>query len=399
MGLPTALLLAESGFDVFGYDIDKRKRELLRSGVLPFSEKGLQELFEMTFAQFQVVDELDPSDVFIITVPTPFTEDKKCDVSFVKKAVASITKVLDEDNLVVIESTVSPGVTEKVVKPLLDSSGKRFFLAFVSEKAIPGDTVSEMRQNVRIIGGIDAESAERAKRVYRSFVTSDILLTDCTTAELIKLMENTYRDVNIALANEFVKLGYDFKVNIWEAISLANRHPRVDIHRPGPGVGGHCISIDPWFLAMDRKGLIAKARKVNDAMPKFVFERLKSLLKGIKDPVITVFGVAYKGDVDDTRESPAVPFIRLCLKQGFTVKVFDPHVNQFDFDLVDCDVAVQGSDCIVVMTDHSEFSGVDPSGFDMRHRIVFDTRNVLDHDVWKKQGFDVYVLGCSPGKC
>jgi len=393
MGLPTALLLSNAGHKVLGYDIDEKKLDLLRAGNLPFEEKGLRKLFKKVKSNIDFVSTLHKSDVYIVTVPTPLTNDKKCDLSFVKSAVKKISNVIEDGNLVIIESTVSPGVTEKVVKPLLDKSNKKYFLSFASEKAIPGDTLYEMQNNNRIIGGINKESANKAKEIYSSFVKSDIFLTDCNTAEIVKLMENTFRDVNIALANEFAKISKEFNIDIWEAIKLANKHPRVNIHKPGPGVGGHCISIDPWFLLTKNSDIVLKAREINDSMPNYVFKFLKDLTTHIKNPVVTVFGVAYKGNVDDTRESPTITFIEICLKEGFKVRLFDPYVKDFKYELVSIDEATKGSDCIVIITDHDEFKKINPNSLNMRNLNVFDTRNIIDPDKWKKAGFNVKLLG------
>lgn len=366
---------------------------MLKKDELPFEEKGLKELFNEAKQNFHLSLSLTNSDIFIIAVPTPITSEKKCDLSYVKAAVEAISYVLENENIVILESTVPPGTTENIVKPILDITNKKYYLSYAPEKAIPGNTLYEMRYNHRVIGGINRESAEKTKEIYSSFVSAPIHLTDCATAEMVKLMENTFRDVNIALANEFAKISKEFNIDIWEAIKLANKHPRVNIHKPGPGVGGHCIPIDPWFLLTKNSDIILKARKINDSMPNYVFKVLKDLIAHIINPVITVFGVSYKGNVDDIRESPAIAFIEMCLKEGFKVKLFDPHVKDFKYELVSIDEATKGSDCIVILTDHDEFKKINPNSLNMRNLNVFDTRNVIDPDKWKKAGFNVKLLG------
>ena len=222
-------------------------------------------------------------------------------------------------------------------------------------------------------------------------------MTNTITAEFVKLMENTFRDINIALANEFAQIAEECGVNVWEAIELANKHPRVNILKPGPGVGGHCIAIDPWFLTENstRCRIVSLAREINDGMPNHVLQIVKGMTKGVDDPVITVFGVAYKGGVDDTRETPALKFIKLAENEGYKVEVHDPYVKEFEYELLELEEAVKGSDCIVLITDHKVFKEVEPKEISalMRNKNVVDTRNMLDAERWKKEGFRVKVLG------
>lgn len=402
IGLPTALLFAASGHEVVGVDIDKRKVELLNSGKLPFQEPGLEELFEKAKNNFRVSTEVEESDVFLIAVPTPLDfHTKAADLKYVKSAAEMIWSHLRKDNLVILESTIPPKTTERLLIPILEKSGLKagidFYLVHCPERAIPGKTIHEMVHNDRIIGGITPKSAQRAKELYSSFVKGEIYLTDATTAEFVKLIENTYRDVNIALANELAKIAEEYGINIWEAIELANKHPRVNFHKPGPGVGGHCIAIDPWFVIQDSSygKIIALARHVNDTMPNYTLRKVREMLNGIKNPTITVFGVAYKGNVDDARETPALRFIKLAENEGFNIKVYDPIVKDFEYPILSLEDAVKNSDCIVVMTDHDVFKFLDPNeiGKFMRNRCVFDARNILDHEKWKKAGFRVRVLG------
>jgi UDP-N-acetyl-D-mannosaminuronic acid dehydrogenase len=305
-----------------------------------------------------------------------------------------IKPVLQDGNLVVLESTVPPGTTNDVVNPLLNETAKSFFLAYVSEKAIPGNTIYEMKMNHRIIGGIDEESAERTKQVYGAFVESSIHLTDATTAETVKLLENTYRDINIAIANEFAKRMAAQDIDAWEAISLANLHPRVNVHRPGPGVGGHCLPIDPWFLDSDDTGLMKQARKINDGMPSYVVGLAEKVLNDIAHPTVVLLGVSYKADVDDPRESPSLLIKQICESRNIQVRLYDPHVKDLRDAYSALNEAVKDADCLILVTDHKIFKEIDPlkiSG--MKRKRLLDTRNFLDHDQWKKAGFIVKVLG------
>ena len=402
IGLPTALLFASAGHNVVGIDTDKRKVDLLNSGELPFQESGLDELFKKAKNNFRATTEVEESDVFLIAVPTPLEErTKAADLRYVKSAAEMIWPHLKKGNLVILESTVPPKTTERILVPILEKSGLKagedFYVVHCPERAIPGKTIYEIVHNDRIIGGITPESAEVAKKLYASFVKGNIYLTDATTAEFVKLIENTYRDVNIALVNELAQIAEDYGINIWEAIELANKHPRVNLHKPGPGVGGHCIAIDPWFVIQNSSNgrMISLARYINDTMPNYVLRKVREMLKDIHFPTVTVFGVAYKGNVDDARETPALRFIKLAENDGFKIKVYDPLVKEFEYPLLSLEEAVKDSDCIVVITDHEVFKFLDPEeiGRLMRHKFVFDGRNILDHKKWKKAGFTVKVLG------
>ncbi len=394
MGLPTALLLAQSKIKVFGYDIDTDKIQKLNEGMLPFEEKGLIDLFHQAEDFFHPIETLSSSDAFILTLPTPINQDKSCDISFVLTAVHAIAQVLKDGDLVILESTVAPGTTMNQVKPILEKTGKRFFLSYVSEKAIPGNTLQEMQENQRVIGGMNEASAIKTKELYERFVTSCIHITDCTTAETVKLLENTYRDVNIALANELSIRLSQLGVNTWEAIRLANFHPRVNLHQPGPGVGGHCIAIDPWFLVNDQTPLIHEARRINDHMPEMIGSMVEQFLENISDATIILLGVAYKGNVDDDRESPAYAIKKDLESKGFIVHLYDPLIKHKELVSNELEKVTKNADCLVLVTDHSLFSSLDPSQFSqMRTKKLIDTRNMLNHKDWEQDGFDVKILG------
>ena len=404
IGLPTASMLAAHGYHVVGVDSDEKVVKKMSNGEVHIKEPGLETLVQaaLNSKRMDVKGEPEPSDVFIICVPTPINENtKEPDLAFVKAAAESIVPHLSQDNLVILESTVPPLTTQNVVIPILEKNGLKagetLFVAYCPERVLPGKILTELVKNNRIIGGIDARSAHLAKDIYRSFVEGEIHLTDIATAEMVKLMENTFRDVNIALANEFLKVAENIGVDVWDAIALANRHPRVDIHSPGPGVGGHCIAVDPWFLVDvggDSTGLMKTARKTNDGMPGFVVDAIDMELKGIEEPVVTIFGVAYKGNVGDTRLSPALEVISLLKGRGYHMRIFDPLVEEFQYELLPLDKAVGGSDCIVVLADHGGFNYLDPEAIlsQMRHPKVIDTKNCLSPK-WKKAGFTVRILG------
>jgi UDP-N-acetyl-D-mannosaminuronic acid dehydrogenase len=383
MGLPTALLIAKQGFSVTGYDINKTKIDQLNKGVLPFEERGLEELFQnakLTFSASDSIEKVD-ANVFIISVPTPFTDGKKCDLEYVINATKTVASQLKHGGLVILESTVSPGTTMNVVRPILEltgmESGKDFYLSYVSEKAIPGNTILEMVKNDRIIGAIDEKSAEKTKQVYKIFVQGALHITDCTTAETVKLVENTYRDINIAFANELADICSKLGVNVWEVIDFANKHPRVHLHNPGPGVGGHCIAVDPWFLAERFGGdLIKLSRSINDRRPDRVGEKILDICKQmeISKPRITILGVAYKPDVDDFRESPAIEIIKFLENHGCDVIVHDPIVKQFPYKIeLDLDIAINGADIIVIITDHKFYRSISKQ---LKGKKVIDTRNI-----------------------
>lgn len=399
IGLPTALLLSRD-YDVFGFDINPVIVEKINKKVIPFDEPEMEEL--LNSSNIQASTHPQHSDIFLICVPTPFDKEiKMADLTFVIKALEAIVPILKEGNLVIIESTITPGTCEKIAVPIIEKSGFKIgtdiYLVHCPERAIPGRTIHEMVNNDRIIGGINKESAKLAEQVYRSFVKGRLFLTTIRTAEFVKLMENTYRDVNIALANEFAILSEEMGINVWEAIRMANKHPRVNILSPGPGVGGHCIAVDPWFLTESSVNatLITTAREINDNMPSYVFSRVKRIIvkESLKKPTITIFGVAYKGDIGDVRETPALKFIRLCERENWEIKIFDPHVTIFPYPLLDLNRATEGSDCIVILTDHSYFKNIDPAILLMRHKNIFDTRNIIEKNLWQKAGFNVTIIG------
>ena len=335
IGLPTAAMFATHGFDVLGVDVKDNVITALQNGEVHIDEPGLKTLFQgaINSGNLKVRSKPDFCDVFIIAVPTPITDDKGADLSYVKSAAKSIIPFLKSGNLVVLEATSPPRTTVDIVQPILEESGLKagsdFLLAYSPERVLPGKILHELVHNSRVIGGVDIKSADMGKKLYQAFVESEITLTDTTTAEMVKLMENTYRDINIAAANEFAKLAVEFQVDVWEAIEIANLHPRVNILKPGPGVGGHCISVDPWFFVEkdpQNTELIKQARLTNDKQPEYVVQQLKNDLGKIKGKTFTVLGVTYKPDVDDIRESPALVICQMIRELGGKVKAYDPQL-------------------------------------------------------------------------
>lgn len=405
IGLPTGCLFATHGYQVVGIDLKRAIIAKVNKGVPPFEEPGLAELLRESHDSGSLKASLVPevSDVFLIAVPTPLdNKTRVADLKAVGQASKSISNCLKAGNLVIVESTVPPLTCEKMVLPILEESGlkggKDFYLAYCPERAIPSDTLHEMVHNDRIIGGLDQKSAEMAKDLYSCFVKGNVYLTDLRTAAMAKLIENTYRDINIALANEFAGIADKMGVNIWETIELANKHPRVKILSPGPGVGGHCLTKDPLFLAENTTSsrIIEMAREINDSMPRHVLNYVEALLGNIRHATVTVLGVAYKANVDDTRETPALQFIKLAENVGYEIKVYDPWVKSFEYPLCSSlEEACKGSDCLLLITDHSTFKDIDAfkvAPF-LRNRNLVDTRNALEHNRWKEAGFIVKVLG------
>jgi len=408
IGLPTASMFAAHGWRVIGIDINSHIVRTLNDGGLHIQEAGLKALVQEAMASGNLIVRSAPeaADAFIIAVPTPIDHDKTANMRAVTLATESIVPHLRPGNLVVLESTSPPRTTVDLVKPILERSGLKagddFSLAYSPERVLPGQILKELVNNARVIGGIDRASAEAGRDLYATFVRGEIVLTDATTAEMVKLMENTFRDVNIALANELARIAERLGVNVWEAIDIANRHPRVNVLRPGPGVGGHCISVDPWFLVEavpDVALLIREARMVNDAQPEFVVKRLAAALGSVDGKVLAALGLTYKADVDDARESPAVEVIKHLQMAGAQVRAFDPYVRHLP-DLRESVVesleqCVGQADGIVLLVDHREFKALDAlhlAGLVCR-RLVLDTRNALPRSAWESAGFEVLVLG------
>lgn len=404
IGLPTASMLANNGYDILGVDISDQVVDKLSSGSLHIEEPNLEDIFLRAFKnkKIRVSKNIEKSDVFIITVPTPLTEDKKAELKYVLEASIGISKYIKKGNLVILESTSPPGTTENLVGGTIFKNtglqaGKNFHLAFCPERVLPGKIIDELVNNKRIIGGINRQSAEKAKEVYSRFVKNEILLTDLKTAEFVKLIENTYRDVNLAFSNELSMICGDYGIDIWEVMKYANMHPRVNILNPGPGVGGHCIPIDPWFIIqnIDRKNtLIEKSRNINDKMPVVVAEKIASLIKDIENPRVSLFGATYKENISDTRESPTNIIIRELKKKNISFSVYDPIADNFKFKISDLDECLAGSDLLVLLVGHDVYNdtGLDTISELMRNKMILDTRNFFNSGSVLKHGFKYYKL-------
>jgi len=408
IGLPTASTFATHGLKVTGVDTQPQIVTGLNNGEVHLFEPGLRTLVQAALKSGNLVvkDKPQPADAFIIAVPTPFKGNKQADMDFVKMAAESIVPVLAAGNLVILESTSPPRTTVDFVAPILEKSGlkagKDFSLAYSPERVLPGQILRELIENARVIGGIDAASAEAGRDLYATFVRGEIVVTDATTAEMVKLMENTYRRINIAAANEFARLADRFQVDIWEAIALANRHPRVKILNPGPGVGGHCISVDPWFLveaAPETAQLIRTARMVNDSQPDYVMEFIEKKVVGLANKRITVLGLAYKPDVDDLRESPAVEIARLLADNEAKVIVHEPFKPDFlvagTRTAQTLEEAIVDADILLLLVGHTQFKELDPAAIRSKTsaNIIIDAVNGWERVTWQSAGFDFYRIG------
>jgi UDP-N-acetyl-D-mannosaminuronic acid dehydrogenase len=423
IGLPTASTFAAHGLKVVGVDTNPHIIETLQNGNIHIHEPGLRTVVESALdsGNLTVSSRPEEADAFLIAVPTPFYEDSQgeydgrkyrlADMRAVTAATEAILPCLRKGNLVVLESTSPPRTTIDLVRPILERSGLKagvdFHLCYSPERVLPGQILRELIENARVVGGVTLESAKAGHDLYATFVKGEIIETDATTAEMVKLMENTTRDVNIAIANEFSRLAEKFGVDVWEAISLANRHPRINILSPGPGVGGHCISVDPWFFvetAPELTPLIYQARQVNDGQPHFVVEKVKQALGPLKDKKIAALGLAYKPDVDDLRESPAAEVVHLLQKEGVTVKVWEPFKSDARLNGIDMaasfEDAIEDADLILLLVRHTGFIEIQPEEIvsKTRARLLIDCVNGWDASLWEANGFIVYRLGVNNSK-
>lgn len=389
IGLPTALILASQGFEVVGTDYDQKLVDTLKSGKLTFKEVGLDELFNTALNMgIKFTTEYQNTDMYIICVQTPYDAlTKKIDAAYVVTAVKNVMDVCNKGTIVIIESTISPGTIDKYVRPVIKESGfvigQDIHIVHAPERIIPGNMIYELQHNPRTIGADDKAIGEKVRDIYASFCKGDITITDIRTAEMTKVVENTFRDINIAYANELAKICRESNLDVYEIIRIANKHPRVNILNPGPGVGGHCISVDPWFLVGDYPGLaniILAARKINDSMPEYVLERVYNIMKetGLKDiDRVGFYGLTYKENIDDMRGSPTLQMLDNMAKHlcGRSIKVYDPYIkndvvpNQYH----DLDSFLNDIDFIVILVGHDEIiKNMDK----LKGKIVLDTRNI-----------------------
>lgn len=389
IGLPTASMLATKGHQVLGVDVNQHAVDTINSGKIHIVEPDLDILVRSAVNSGNLKAALLPeeADTFIIAVPTPFKavadNPKAPDLSYVEAATRAIAPFVREDNLVILESTSPVGATDLIYRLLTEQRPElegKLFVAHCPERVLPGHILRELVDNDRIVGGVNKQSAEKARELYKTFCNGSIFLTDSKTAELTKLVENSYRDVNIAFANELSLICDRLGINVWEAISLANRHPRVNILQPGPGVGGHCIAVDPWFIvssAPEEARIIRTAREVNDAKPHWVVKRVKAKAARFKEPVIGCLGLAFKANIDDLRESPALEITRMLLSEGVgQIMACEPNVNHgfSEFPLYPLAEVIKKADILLVLVDHDEFKDVDKDV--LKEKVVIDTKGI-----------------------
>ena len=393
IGLPTALMMAAHGVEVVGTDYNKELVETLNKGQTTFKEDGLDELFNQALnAGIKFTTEYQVTDTYIVSVPTPYDAfSKKVDATYVEVAVKSVMNVCVKGSTVVIESTIPPGTIDKYIRPVVEKNGfiigQDIHIVHAPERIIPGNMVQELLHNNRTIGADDINIGEQIKKLYESFCQGEIAITDIRTAEMTKVVENTFRDINIAYANELAKICRSDNMDVYEIIRIANKHPRVNILSPGPGVGGHCISVDPWFLVGDYPGLaniILAARKINDSMPEFVLERIHDIMKenGVTDVSrVGLYGLTYKENVDDMRESPTLQMLESMGKHlcGNLVKVYDPFITR---DVVpnqmhNLDEFLNAVDLVVLLVGHDE---IKENMDKLQSKIILDTRKICNID-------------------
>ena len=398
IGLPTAAFIASKGIPVVGIDVNQEAVDSINAGTVPFFEPGFGELLARVVeegtlsAQTEQID----ADAYIVCVPTPFREDHSVDIKYIRTASEALAPYLKPGALVVLESTSPPGTTEDMAKHLIelrpdlsldDEDENAIFVAHCPERVLPGKIMEEMENNDRVIGGLTPKGAQLARDLYATFCTADLLLTNATTAEMAKLTENSFRDVNIAFANELSLICDRLGIDVWELIELANHHPRVNILQPGPGVGGHCIAVDPWFIvsaAPEEAKLIQTARNVNDGKPQWVIDQVLKALEGKENPIVAALGIAFKNDIDDLRESPSLEIVkRLGVDNPqLDIRVVEPNVealppvlsNLSNLTKQDTEEAIAAADVVLLLVNHRQFVGFDQSLLD--GKTVIDTKGI-----------------------
>ncbi|GAA1142975.1 UDP-N-acetyl-D-mannosaminuronic acid dehydrogenase [Nesterenkonia lutea] len=394
IGLPTAAILADHGVTTIGMDVSERNVSAVNKGEVPFVEPGLREVLEraVNTGTLTATTETPVADAYIVAVPTPFTDTHSADLSYIEAAADGIAAKLTGGELIILESTSPPGATEHMAARILaarpDLATEDLLVAHCPERVLPGKIMEEMITNDRIIGGLTREAAEAARDLYSAFCKGEFLLTDARTAEMAKLTENSFRDVNIAFANELSIISDRLGINVWELIELANHHPRVNILQPGPGVGGHCIAVDPWFIvdaAPEQANLIRTARQTNDAKPEWVLGRIEQAMEAAGDsPTVALLGLAFKANIDDLRESPSLRIAQKLAARAPQAKILavEPHVDELppalrDFSnlsLSALDQALETADVIVLLVDHDVFKAV-PST-QLGDATIIDTRGI-----------------------
>lgn len=386
IGLPTASLLGTKGYQVYGVDTSAHVVDTINQGKIHIVEPDLDILVKSAVQAGNLSAGLQPkeADIFIIAVPTPFKGDHEPDLSYVENATRMIAPYVRPGNLVILESTSPVGTTDGVVAKILKDAGldvdKDVYVAHCPERVLPGRILVELVENDRIVGGVNEVSTQQAVTFYKTFVRGEVFSTDSRTAEMTKLTENSFRDVNIAFANELSLICDKEGINVWNLISLANRHPRVNILNPGPGVGGHCIAVDPWFIvarAPEQARLIRTAREVNDHKPEWVISKVKASADKFKHPVIGCLGLSFKADVDDLRESPSVEIVHKLMQQNVgEILVSEPTLTKHpEFNLLPYEEVIAKSDIVLLLVDHKQFRALKAA--DLKEKILIDTRGII----------------------
>lgn len=399
IGLPTAAVIASRGINVVGVDVSQSAVDTINAGKIHIVEPDLDMVVQAAVTTGKLKATLTPeaADVFVIAVPTPFKDGHKPDLSYIQAAAEAIAPMLEKNNLIILESTSPVGATEQLAKwikelrpdlsnPLDNVSSADLFIAHCPERVLPGRVLEELVTNDRIIGGLSAACAQKALELYSVFVRGECIVTNARTAELAKLTENSFRDVNIAFANELSVICDELDINVWELIKLANRHPRVNILSPGPGVGGHCIAVDPWFIvdsAPQSAKIIRTAREINDNKPHYVIDKVKKAADEFKRPVIACLGLAFKADIDDLRESPALDITKKLAEQSVgSIIAVEPNIENLPAELSSLNIehcslaeAMNKANVVLVLVDHSEFKSLSLEV--IKNKVVIDTRGLI----------------------
>jgi UDP-N-acetyl-D-mannosaminuronic acid dehydrogenase len=399
IGLPTAAVIASRGMNVIGVDVNQHAVDTINAGNVHIIEPDLDIVVRSAVqaGNLRATTIPEKADAFMVAVPTPFKENYEADLSYIESAAKAIAPVLEKGNLVILESTSPVGATEELAKWLAEARSDLTFpqthgsdadinVAHCPERVLPGHVLRELVENDRVIGGMSDRCSQQAVKLYKTFVAGECLLTTARTAEMAKLTENSFRDVNIAFANELSMICDKLDINVWELIKLANRHPRVNILNPGPGVGGHCIAVDPWFIvssAPDTAKLIRQAREVNDSKPHYVLNQILEAVEQFKKPVVACLGIAFKADIDDLRESPALDITKmLAEKNNAKVLVVEPNItklpeslSKLGVELVSLEEALAHSNTLAVLVDHKEFKAIPPEL--VAKKIIVDSRGIF----------------------
>lgn len=398
IGLPTAAFIASKGVKVTGVDVNPEFVDSINRGEVPFFEPGFEALLKRVVDEgfLKAQAEQIQADAYIVCVPTPFRDNYKVDTKYINAAAEAMAPHLQPGALVVLESTSPPGTTEAMAKHIIElrpdlsldeDSENAIFVAHCPERVLPGQIMEEMENNDRVIGGLTPKGTQMACDLYGTFCTAELLQTNATTAEMAKLTENSFRDVNIAFANELSLISDRLGIDVWELIDLANHHPRVNILQPGPGVGGHCIAVDPWFIVSsvpEEARIIKMAREVNDSKPEWVIKKVKEALDGNTDAIVAALGIAFKNDIDDLRESPSLNIVKQLGQENpqMDIRVVEPNVNVLPDSLAaipnvsqqDLDTAIAEADLILLLVNHKEFVALDTTK--LQGKTVIDTKGV-----------------------